>query len=675
MNFPLVVSKSCQADVLSAQKINIKHNSHPYLEVTMLFTSHSVRLFLNAAGMGVASLMLISCYFDTAIAQTSPPQKQIHHTEKTISQVNVLFVNPSVGNDKQGSGGESTPLKTITKALQLASPNTVIMLAKGTYSGETGEMFPLILKSSVTIQGDGSSKGRGIIISGGGDYLSRSFGSKNVAVVSAKGAKLTGITVTNSNPGGYGLWIESNNFTVADNTFVGNTQDGITVTGNTAPIIRNNFFDRNSANGITVTDTSGAEIRENVFQETGFGINIAQKAHPLVLGNRIINNRSGIIVQASSRPILRNNVIEGNQEDGLVILAQAQPDLGNTSEAGGNQFRNNGRYDINASASKQIITAYGNILASDRIAGNINTNGTTSAIAQNLPSPPITTNSTQKTPVNEEITFSAPSVPINTVTTTATSTGKLPPLPVLQSSQPSLPSPPPAVVSSSVNRASRPLNRQLLPLQPVNSTSKVIGTITKPKQSIQPATSKVVTTPNQPKSPTSRNTAGFPIPSSLTVKQTATGWQQANTPQINYVQVAPNTVEFVAPQPQSPPNPVTSTSVKTAINQISSLPALQPPAISTNNVPVGNQLPVSKNPSTTAYAGGSLGTRYRVIAEVQNQRDQELVRFLAPGSFPTFWEGKAVMQAGVFSNRYNAEQMLAILNNNGLKTVIEPIGY
>ncbi|MFB2771471.1 DUF1565 domain-containing protein [Pelatocladus sp. BLCC-F211] len=641
----------------------------------MLFIYHSARLFLNAAGIGVASLMLISCYFNSAIAQTSPPQKQIHHTEKTISQVNALFVNPSVGNDKQGTGDENSPLKTITQALRVANPNTVILLAKGTYTTEAGEEFPLILKPGISIQGDGSSKGRDIIISGGGDYLSRSFGSKNVAIVSAKGAKLTGITVTNSNPRGYGLWIESNNLTVTDNTFVGNTQDGITVTGNTAPIIRNNLFERNSANGITVTDTSGAEIRENVFQQTGFGINIAQKAHPLVVGNRIINNRSGIIVQASSRPILRNNVIEGNQEDGLVILSQAQPDLGNTSEAGGNQFRNNGRYDINASATKQIITAYGNIIAGDRIAGDVNTSGTTDAIAQNLPSLPTTTNSIQKTPVNQEITFSAPSVSTNTITTTATSTRKLPPLPVLQSFQPSLPPSPSPVVSSSVNRASKPLNRQLLPLQPANSTSKVVGTVTKPKQSIQPATPRLATTSSQPKSPTSRNTARFPIPSSLTVKQTATGWQQASTPQINYVQVAPNTVEFVAPQPQSPPNPVTPTSVKTATNQIPSLPVVQSPAIPSNNVPVKNQLPVSKNPSTTAYAGGSLGTRYRVIAEVQTQRDQELVRFLAPGSFPTFWEGKAVMQAGVFSNRYNAEQMLAILNNNGLRTVIEPIGY
>ncbi|PMB33357.1 hypothetical protein CEN47_10145 [Fischerella thermalis CCMEE 5319] len=648
MIYPPIVSKPCQDDILPDNKITQIQKSHPYLEVTIFLIYRSARLLFNAAGMGVASLMLLNCYFDTAIAQTP--------SQTTISQVNALFVNPSTGDDKQGNGGESTPFKTITQALRVATPNTVIKLAKGTYSTATGEIFPLILKAGVSLQGNGSSKGRGIIISGGDDYLSRNFGSKNVAVVSAKGATLTGVTVTNSNPGGYGLWIESSNFTVTENTFTGNTQDGVTVIGNTAPIIRNNFFYRNSANGITVTDASRAEIRDNVFQETGFGINIAQKAQPVVVNNQITNNRSGIIVQASSRPILRKNVIEGNREDGLVVLGQAQPDLGNTSEAGGNQFRNNARYDINASAAKQIIAAYGNVIAGDRIVGTVNTGGTIAA-TENSSSAAIAKNSTQQIQVTQEITFSAPSVSTNTIT----STGKLPP--------------PPAVVSSSTNNAAKPLNNQLLPLQPANTTSKVVVTVTQPKQPARPVTSGVVTNSLKPKPLPLRNAAGFPIPSSLTPKQTVAGWQQqASTPQVNYVQMTTNTIEFVAPQPQPPINPVTPTPVTTATNQIQTLPVLQPPPIS-SNISVGNQLPVSENSTTTAYAGGAIGMRYRVITEVQTQKDQELVRFLAPGAFPTFWQGRAVMQAGVFSNRHNAEQMSTILNNNGLRTMIEPIGY
>ncbi|PLZ46420.1 hypothetical protein CBP15_22175, partial [Fischerella thermalis WC442] len=171
-DLPPIVSKPCQDDILPDNKITQKQKSHPYLEVTIFLIYRSASLLFNAAGMGVASLMLLNCYFDTAIAQTP--------SQTTISQVNALFVNPSTGDDKQGNGGESTPFKTITQALRVATPNTVIKLAKGTYSTATGEIFPLILKPGVSLQGNGSSKGRGIIISGGDDYLSRNFGSKNV---------------------------------------------------------------------------------------------------------------------------------------------------------------------------------------------------------------------------------------------------------------------------------------------------------------------------------------------------------------------------------------------------------------------------------------------------------------------------------------------------------------
>ena len=59
------------------------------------------------------------------------------------------------------------------------------------------------------------------------------------------------------------------------------------------------------------------------------------------------------------------------------------PDLGSASEPGGNQFQNNGRYDINASAAKQMISAGGNNLVSDRITGKVDINGTIALAAQN----------------------------------------------------------------------------------------------------------------------------------------------------------------------------------------------------------------------------------------------------------------------------------------------------
>ena len=68
-----------------------------------------------------------------------------------------------------------------------------------------------------------------------------------------------------------------------------------------------------------------------------------------------------------------------------------------------------------------------------------------------------------------------------------------------------------------------------------------------------------------------------------------------------------------------------------------------------------------------------MNLRYRVVVEVQNEKEQELVKFLAPNAFPTIWRGKGVMQIGVFNTRNNADSMIKILNNNGLKAVVEPV--
>ncbi|WP_089127114.1 DUF1565 domain-containing protein [Tolypothrix sp. NIES-4075] len=570
-------------------------------------------IFCFTLGVGVVTTALLGIA-DTAIAQPEAPN-QMPMGEKTMSQVNVLFVNPSVGDDKLGNGAERAPLKTITQALQAAKPNTVIMLSRGTYSTQTGEVFPLILKPGVSIQGERHNLGRDLEIHGGGDYLSRSFGGQNATIVGANQARLTGVTVTNPNRRGYGLWIESSNPIIVENTFTGNTQDGISVNGSSAPIISKNYFYRNGANGITIDGNSHPEVRENVFEQTGFGINVAKNATPMIVGNQIKDNRAGIVVQANARPILRNNVIEGSKEDGLVAIASAMPDLGNAGEPGGNQFRNNARYDINALAAKQVITAAGNSLGSDRaIAGKIDMQGA-SAIAS-LPN-----NSAPLTSVNREITFDAPGV---------SETPKL---------KPSSPRP---------NIPWGRLNPQLLPLQSANSPLSVAST------NQQQPISKLA---NSPLSVASTNQqqpisklASFPTPSSLpgyreSVSAPSTIATNAVAPQLNYVRVDSNTIEFNAPQTASPP-----------------LEAIAPENSTTM---YRDQSPLSMGVSQT-------GLRYRVMVEIANQSEQNLVRSIAPGAFATVWQGRGVMQAGVFSSRYNANEMLKLLNRNGLRGMISP---
>ncbi|PSB38083.1 hypothetical protein C7B69_03175 [filamentous cyanobacterium Phorm 46] len=295
------------------------------------------------------------------------------------SEINILYVSSSGGSDTAGNGSDRSPFKTLTYALSVAPPKTAILLAPGTYSAQSGEKFPLMLRPSVTVQGNPSTRGQNIVIKGGGDFISPTSAGQNIAILGADGAGLSGGTGTNTNYRGYALWIESSSPIVVNNTFSGSTHDGISVVGTSRPTIGGNFFSKNGANGITIFGSSRPEVRDNTFENTGFGVNVAQNAKPLLIGNKITRNKDGVVVQADARPVLRNNYIESNQRDGIVAIARSLPDLGTSAEPGGNVIRNNGQYDVNNAAKGQVIPAYGNQLLSNRTTGSIDVAGTFSA--------------------------------------------------------------------------------------------------------------------------------------------------------------------------------------------------------------------------------------------------------------------------------------------------------
>ncbi|MEG4202531.1 DUF1565 domain-containing protein [Microcoleus sp. Pol7_A1] len=292
------------------------------------------------------------------------------------SDINILYVSSTGGSDTGGNGSDRSPFKTLTYALSVAPPKTAILLAPGTYSAQSGEKFPLMLRSSVTVQGNPNTRGQNIVIKGGGYFISPTSAGQNIAILAADGAGLSGVTVTNTNSRGYALWIESSSPTVVNNTFSGSTHDGISVVGTSRPTIGGNVFSKNGANGITIFGSSQPEVRDNVFENTGFGVNVAQNASPLLIGNKITRNKDGVVVQADARPVLRNNYIESNRRDGIVAIARALPDLGTATEPGGNVIRNNGQYDVNNAAKGQVIPAYGNQLSSNRTTGSVDVAGT-----------------------------------------------------------------------------------------------------------------------------------------------------------------------------------------------------------------------------------------------------------------------------------------------------------
>jgi parallel beta-helix repeat protein len=109
-----------------------------------------------------------------------------------------------------------------------------------------------------------------------------------------------------------------------------------------------------------------------MFLSTGFGIDITGKSKPKLTGNVFRNNADGLILEGKSRAILRSNTIEKNRRSGINIMGEATADLGTTDEAGGNQFSNNGRTDVNnLTRPKAEIKAYGNKWNSPVLSGNV----------------------------------------------------------------------------------------------------------------------------------------------------------------------------------------------------------------------------------------------------------------------------------------------------------------
>jgi parallel beta-helix repeat protein len=287
------------------------------------------------------------------------------------SLVATIYVNPVTGNDAN-AGSRLAPLKTISRAIETAKSKSpaMIRLTPGTYSTVSGEKFPLIIPQGIILVGNESNQGQGIIITGNGDYNSPSFGSQNITLLLLDNASLLGITVMNGTVKGTGVWIESTNPTLANNTFTNCGREGLFISGNAKPLITDNIFIQNNAGGIVIARNSKGELLRNTFQKNGLGLAISDAAAPLVANNKLIDNQIAIALSRDSRPVLRNNLIENNPQGGLLINGNSIPDLGNSQDAAGNIFQNNGEFDIqNVTANK--LSSAGNFVNPSRVKGLI----------------------------------------------------------------------------------------------------------------------------------------------------------------------------------------------------------------------------------------------------------------------------------------------------------------
>jgi parallel beta-helix repeat protein len=292
-------------------------------------------------------------------------------TQKNIDRIinsaimTTFYVNPSTGND--GNPGDATqPFQTITHALGQASAGTLVQLAVGQYTAET---FPLTVPPGVKLVGNEGNKGKDILITGGGT-VGTTDGNQSLTIRLDPEAEVRGVTVSNPELRGTGIWIESGSPTVANSTLKGCKREGIRMMGTAKPILDNNLLTENASYGIWALKNAKGEIRNNTLRNNGTGIGVGEEAAPLIANNLIQQSRYGLVLNGEARPVLRGNIIEDNNDYGLSATASALPDLGKAEEPGGNVFRNNGIKDL-LNATSQTFVSAGNQLNPDKVQGSV----------------------------------------------------------------------------------------------------------------------------------------------------------------------------------------------------------------------------------------------------------------------------------------------------------------
>ncbi|MGK7938504.1 MAG: DUF1565 domain-containing protein [Xenococcaceae cyanobacterium] len=582
--------------------------------------------------LGSLSLLLILPLITGKVILPQTANAQTTSKQQFSAEANILYVDSKQGRDRQGDGTKESPLKTITEALKLAKSDTIIHLNPGTYNEQTGETFPLVISKRVTIQGSPSSKGHNVVINGSGDFISPTGAGQQVTIAAIKEAQgLTGVTVMNPHSRGHGLWIESSSPTVTNNSFIRNGNTGLSVNGRSDPNISDNYFSRNGGNGLLIYGTSKPQVENNEFENTGFGVSIVQNSAPTLLGNTFSRNRIGVILEGNSQAVLRNNEITNSAESGLVAIAQSRVDLGTTTQPGENIFRGNKNLDIQ-NGTPNSITAAGTEI-SGKTEGSIDFMGT--AIA------PRTTETTELRPLKLLSPLSPNQTPISREASQ--------PLPVAEtanSNSNTLPQP-----KAITYPASPPVLREASqPLPVAETANSSSNTLPQPKAITYPASSPVSREASETKA---TNELVFTVPPDPSTLSNSTVEEQVDSSSSKTDIDRPAKLPVPAvPQssalsPQIKPSTLTSSPQNTQISSLS-------------DVLGGNSI-ASTSTSTT---------KYKVIAEATSDSQKAQVRSMYPDAFNTTYQGKSMLQVGVFGNQNTAENVLQSLEKIGIQGII-----
>ena len=612
------------------------------------------------------------------------PSILLAQSEVAQSSQKILYVNSSDGRDTE-NGSDRTPFKTITHALKAAQSDTTILLAPGTYSTETGEIFPLVLKARVTLQGDPATRGQEIVIRGGGASTSKAL-AQSLTIEITSQATLNGVTVTN--PQGYGVGIGSSSPLITNSTFTENSY-GLVILDDSSARIQNNYFYQNRTAGIGVAGIAQPTIQDNIFEQTGSAVIVVDRAAPVIANNRMTQNENGMIFQGSAQPIVRNNSVEGNRQYGLLAKDMSRPNLGTAASLGGNFFRNNGLSDVNAKATNQVISAVGNEWLN--AVGTLNTTllipaSSNSAAAFPLPAalssnpsaePPRPMQIVQIATPSTQLQQATPLQAVNSIQVTSSSQPSPPPLSVTTVSVKSslLTSKSAATLAVETPRQ-RPVKVQnlsaiALPLLVVPQNVAIVP----PSETfpLPPLSSTQLVRPNS----LAKLSALKPVQRNQLALSSATAAIPIAIPV-----PSPETITL-RPDLETKPTRSIKATIKTPQAARNASATLLP--VPSSNIPLGKigEMPSvysmrgvfqpSAMPSPTASSNDlKISTiRFRVVVHVRQETEQAQVLALVPDAFLIASRDKVMMQAGAFSDRAKAEQLIRTLANQGISSTVE----
>ncbi len=595
-------------DMLDTQMLHKSVLATAALKATVMATLTAGTLLLSAIPM---------------LAQTSQPSRgQISQNQILIAQVSrtvaaglsdrsaagyqTLFVDANVGNDG-AQGLENQPLRTVTRALEIASPNTVIVLAPGRYTQATGEIFPLQLKSGVTIQGTPGSRDRTAIIEGGGNFESSTRSQQNAAILAADRAGIAQIAI--SNPNGYGVWVESASPTILETAFVGSRQAGLYV-ANGSPRVHGSYFSGNQVAGVIVFGVSSASIQSNIFDSTGDAMRVMDGATPEIIGNRMTNNDAGLVLIGSALPVFRDNQVTGNRRNDVVEVTASLPDT-----------------------SSAVVVAKGE--------GAAITPLTERPVAMSA-----SVNSSNPS-VRSSISSTLVSLPVNRLASTA--------LPQLSASQPrseEIADLPP--IAAAV--------QQQLALEPTVEADAVADSNQIPDGAPGAALQALRSGLSTGTSPAAQLlTRDIPRPRILTENQDLNHQDPNNSVPSDLPAARP-----LAPSPlpmNSPPVNVNRLAVPNASIPVGSGESNTAFLAPSNSVGGGGRSFLSR--------AQALGLYYRVFVEASDPFVQDEVRAVVPDAFRTNFEGRMVMQVGAFPTEDEARARKQLLEDNNFNVRVE----